>query len=80
MHRAEHMYRMAVTHTEIVIPTRLSFLALFGVIGVGGFLAQVLLTMGLQREAAGRATLAIYVGVSLPMIERLTFAQTWIPL
>ena len=56
---------MAVTHTEIVIPTRWDFLALFGVIGVGGFLAQVLLTMGLQREAAGRATLALYVGVSV---------------
>ncbi|VDB84597.1 unnamed protein product [Peniophora sp. CBMAI 1063] len=65
---------MAVTHTEIVIPTRWTFLALFGVIGIGGFLAQVLLTMGLQREAAGRATLAIYVGIIFALaLEKIFF-------
>ncbi|KZV77765.1 DUF6-domain-containing protein [Peniophora sp. CONT] len=65
---------MAVTHTEIVIPKRLDFLALFGVIGVGGFLAQVLLTMGLQREAAGRATLAVYVGIIFALaLEKIFF-------
>ena len=56
---------MIVTHEEIIIPLRWDFLGLFVVIGVGGFSAQTLFTMGLQREAAGRATLAMYVGVRL---------------
>ncbi|KZP24261.1 hypothetical protein FIBSPDRAFT_427198 [Athelia psychrophila] len=29
--------------------------------GVFGFIAQTLLTMGLQRETAGRGTLAVYI-------------------
>jgi drug/metabolite transporter (DMT)-like permease len=35
------------------------------VIGVFGFIAQTLLTLGLQREKAGRAGLAMYLQVSL---------------
>lgn len=35
-------------------------------IGIFGFMAQVLLTMGLQRETAGRGTMAVYVQVSVP--------------
>jgi predicted membrane channel-forming protein YqfA (hemolysin III family) len=36
-----------------------SFFALIVPIGIFGFIAQALLTLGLQREKAGRGTLAI---------------------
>jgi hypothetical protein len=32
-------------------------------IGIFGFFAQILLTMGLQRETAGRGTMAVYTQV-----------------
>ena len=59
---------MVITHQKLVFPSGIGSWGLFAVIGVGGFLAQTLFTMGLQREAAGRATLAIYVGVS-PLVR-----------
>jgi drug/metabolite transporter (DMT)-like permease len=54
---------MIIMRVPIVIPTRWDWLAMLLVIGIFGFIAQVFLTMGLQREAAGRAALAIYIGV-----------------
>ncbi|KZV77770.1 DUF6-domain-containing protein [Peniophora sp. CONT] len=68
---------MVVTHQQLLIPLRWDFWGLFAVIGVGGFLAQTLFTMGLQREAAGRATLAIYVGVIFAIaLEKICFNKT----
>ncbi|ORY80263.1 hypothetical protein BCR35DRAFT_304458 [Leucosporidium creatinivorum] len=51
-----------------------SFFALIIPIGVFGFCAQALLTLGLQREKAGRGTLAVYSNLLFAMIlERLVF-------
>ncbi|GAA6036017.1 hypothetical protein JCM8097_005217 [Rhodosporidiobolus ruineniae] len=50
------------------------FLMLIVPIGIFGFLAQALLTMGLQREKAGRGTLAVYSNLIFAMIlERVVF-------
>ncbi|VDC01248.1 unnamed protein product [Peniophora sp. CBMAI 1063] len=68
---------MVITHQQVLIPLRWDFWGLFVVIGVGGFLAQTLFTMGLQREAAGRATLAIYVGVVFAIaLEKICFGTS----
>lgn len=57
---------MAVTHTPVVVPHRWDFVFLLFGMGVFGFIAQTLLTMGLQRETAGRGTLAVYIQVCSP--------------
>ncbi|GAA5861437.1 hypothetical protein JCM1840_005369 [Sporobolomyces johnsonii] len=50
------------------------FFALLLPIGIFGFIAQTLLTMGLQREKAGRGTLAVYTNLIFAMIlERIIF-------
>ncbi|KAG8973688.1 hypothetical protein FRC05_008275 [Tulasnella sp. 425] len=52
------------------------FTRLMGVIAIGifGFTGQVLLTMGFQREFAGRATLALYLAIIFSLIsERIFF-------
>ncbi|BGP12383.1 hypothetical protein JCM10213_002012 [Rhodosporidiobolus nylandii] len=46
-------------------------------IGIFGFLAQTFLTMGLQREKAGRGTLAVYSNLIFAMtLEFLVFHKT----
>lgn len=68
---------MLVTKTHIVIPTRLDWVALFAVIGFFGFFAQILLTMGLQRETAGRGTMAIYTQIVFASaLEQIFFHTT----
>ncbi|KAG8935286.1 hypothetical protein FRC01_003037 [Tulasnella sp. 417] len=43
-------------------------------IGIFGFIGQVLLTMGFQKEAAGRGTLALYMAIVFSLIsERIFF-------
>ncbi|KIL58907.1 hypothetical protein M378DRAFT_15176 [Amanita muscaria Koide BX008] len=54
---------MIVTKTPFVIPSRLDWFAILLLIGVFGFVAQILLTMGFQRETAGRASLALYTQI-----------------
>ncbi|GAA5855149.1 hypothetical protein JCM8547_002399 [Rhodosporidiobolus lusitaniae] len=50
------------------------FFLLIAPIGVFGFIAQALLTMGLQREKAGRGTLAVYSNLIFAMaLEYLVF-------
>ena len=49
---------------EIVLPMRWDWVIMLLLIGLFGFCAQVLLTLGLQREAVGRGTMAVYVQVS----------------
>ncbi|KAL0565467.1 hypothetical protein V5O48_016556, partial [Marasmius crinis-equi] len=51
---------MIITRTAFIFPTKPLWGLLLLEIGVLGFTAQVLLTMGLQHEQAGRATMAIY--------------------
>lgn len=48
-------------------------------IGISGFLLQVLLTEGLQREKAGRATNLIVCIEPTPLIARLPNLSSSIP-
>ena len=54
------VYRMIITKTPFIIPSRLEWFGLLLMIGFVGFVSQILLTLGLQRESAGRASMAIY--------------------
>jgi len=68
---------MFVTHTPIVIPTQLDWLVMIIMIGSFGFISQVLLTMGFQRETAGRGSMAIYTQIIFATIlERVIFYTT----
>lgn len=59
-----------------VIPTRDAWITIL-LIGAFGFVAQALLTNGLQREAAGRGTLALYTSVVFAvMFEFIIFHTT----
>ncbi|CAA7267826.1 unnamed protein product [Cyclocybe aegerita] len=65
---------MIITKTEFIVPTRVEWLSLLLMIGFFGFFGQILLTMGLQRETAGRGTMAIYTLVVFATIfERVIF-------
>ncbi|KAJ8094644.1 hypothetical protein PM082_010650 [Marasmius tenuissimus] len=63
------------TRTPLTLPTQPLFALLLLEIGVLGFLAQVLLTTGLQHEQAGRATMAIYTQIVWASI----FEKLWFP-
>ncbi|KAJ7471884.1 hypothetical protein FB451DRAFT_1090009 [Mycena latifolia] len=68
---------MAIMQEPIVIPTRLAWLVLLTVIGILGFVAQILLTMGFQRETAGRASMALYTQIIFASaLERIFFHTT----
>ncbi|KAJ6602423.1 hypothetical protein DFH09DRAFT_1124828 [Mycena vulgaris] len=68
---------MAIIQEPMVIPTRLAWLGLLAVIGILGFGAQILLTMGFQRETAGRASMALYTQIIFASIlERIFFHTT----
>ncbi|KAH9895972.1 hypothetical protein C8Q73DRAFT_729352 [Cubamyces lactineus] len=65
---------MIIMRTPVVIPMRWDWLLMLLLIGIIGFIAQVLLTMGLQRETAGRGTMAVYVQIIFATIfERVFF-------
>jgi len=66
-----------ITRTPMVIPTERLYLSMLVLIGVFGFFAQILMTMGFQIEAAGRASMGIYSQVIFTMIlERVIFGTT----
>ncbi|KAJ7714093.1 DUF6-domain-containing protein [Mycena metata] len=68
---------MAILRQPIVIPTRPAWLGLLAVIGILGFGAQILLTMGFQRETAGRASMALYTQIIFAsVLERIFFHTT----
>ncbi|KAF7328954.1 Aldo-keto reductase [Mycena venus] len=68
---------MAILREPFVVPTRLAWLGLLAVIGILGFGAQVLLTMGFQRETAGRASMAMYTQIIFAsVLERIFFHTT----
>lgn len=52
-----------VIHDPPVFPMTLHFAALLLPIGICGFIAQALLTLGLQRETASRGSLAVYSNI-----------------
>ncbi|KAI0357143.1 DUF6-domain-containing protein [Trametes cingulata] len=65
---------MLVTRTAVVISKDTSTVAMLLAVSLCGFAAQMTMTTGLQRETAGRGTMAIYVQVIFAMIfERIFF-------
>ncbi|KXN91325.1 hypothetical protein AN958_01300 [Leucoagaricus sp. SymC.cos] len=65
---------MIVTKTPFIVPARLEWLGMLVMIGIFGFFAQILLTMGLARETASRGSMAIYTQIVFATIlERIFF-------
>ncbi|KAI0919827.1 hypothetical protein AcV5_001792 [Taiwanofungus camphoratus] len=70
-----------IVRSELVFPTRIVFLFMLLAIGFCGFGGQMLMTMGLQRETAGRGTMAIYVQIIFATVyDRIFFHSTPPPL
>ncbi|KAJ6510509.1 hypothetical protein C8R45DRAFT_964356 [Mycena sanguinolenta] len=67
---------MAILREPVVLPTRLLWLGLLAVIGILGFAAQILLTMGFQREKVGRASMALYTQIIFASILERIFFKT----
>jgi drug/metabolite transporter (DMT)-like permease len=65
---------MVILRQPFVFPTRLAWLGLLAVIGILGFGAQILLTMGFQRETAGRASMALYTQVWPQLVQFVPFS------
>ncbi|KAF8342493.1 integral membrane protein DUF6 [Amanita rubescens] len=66
-----------LTRTPVVVPTERLYLSMLVLIGVFGFFAQILMIIGFQIEAAGRASLGIYSKVIFTLIlERVVFGTT----
>jgi len=62
------------TRSPPVLPNRLSHWFLIFLLGVCGFIAQALVTMGLQRENAGRASVGTYTHLVFALLlERIVF-------
>ncbi|KAM6499707.1 drug/metabolite transporter superfamily [Amanita muscaria] len=68
---------MVITKTPFVVPSRLEWFSLLLVVGIFGFVSQVLLIMGLQREAAGRASMAVYTQIVFATIFQLIIFHTY---
>ncbi|KAF8883039.1 EamA-like transporter family-domain-containing protein [Infundibulicybe gibba] len=65
---------MIATKSPFIVPTRLDWLGLFILIGISGFAAQILFTMGMQRETASRGALAAYTQVIFAgILEQIFF-------
>ncbi|KAF8147806.1 hypothetical protein K438DRAFT_1867345 [Mycena galopus ATCC 62051] len=67
---------MAILREPFVVPTRMAWLGLLAVIGILGFAAQILLTMGFQREKVGRASMALYTQIIFASVLEPIFFQT----
>ncbi|KZT65695.1 DUF6-domain-containing protein [Daedalea quercina L-15889] len=64
---------MLVLRTPAVLPRRLEWVGMLLAIGLCGFSAQMLMTTGLQRETAGRGTMAIYVQIIFATVNDIVF-------
>ncbi|KAJ2913258.1 hypothetical protein MD484_g7144, partial [Candolleomyces efflorescens] len=72
---------MITAKTEFIVPAKPSWLAMLLMIGVFGFIAQYLLTLGLRYETAGRGTMAIYTQIVFATIlQRIVLHTTPPPL
>ncbi|TFK87116.1 drug/metabolite transporter [Polyporus arcularius HHB13444] len=72
---------MVVARTPVIIPDNLPCLLMILAVSACGFGAQMTMTTGLQRETAGRGTMAIYVQVIFALVfERVFFHTTPPPL
>ncbi|KAK2462408.1 hypothetical protein APHAL10511_005714 [Amanita phalloides] len=70
---------MIFMRIPVVIPSRLDWMALLLMFCIFGFVAQVFLTMGLQREAAGRASMGVYTKIVFATIFQRIFFHTTPP-
>ncbi|KAH6904971.1 DUF6-domain-containing protein [Coprinopsis sp. MPI-PUGE-AT-0042] len=65
---------MIVKKEPFILPGRPEWLAMFAMIGFFGFLAQIILTLGLQRETASRGSMGLYSQIIFAGIfERIFF-------
>jgi drug/metabolite transporter (DMT)-like permease len=64
---------MIILRIPIVLPQNFLFAVLILGIGIFGFITQLFLTMGLQRETASRGALGVYVQIIFAAI-----AERWI--
>jgi len=67
---------MIAKNIPFITPSRLDELAHLLLIGVFGLVGQCLLTMGIQREAAGRASMASYTQIVFATIFQRTLFHT----
>ncbi|KAH9036484.1 drug/metabolite transporter [Lactarius pseudohatsudake] len=67
---------MVLFKVPLVVPTRVLWLAMMFVVGILGLIGQALLTMGLQRETAGRSALAIYSSIVFAIMFEFIFSRT----
>ncbi|PFH46969.1 hypothetical protein AMATHDRAFT_7209 [Amanita thiersii Skay4041] len=68
---------MMATQTPFIVPTRITWLLMLLLIGTFGFCAQLFMTIGLQKEKAGRASMGVYTQVIFALIfERIVFGTT----
>ncbi|KAI9439322.1 hypothetical protein H4582DRAFT_1948460 [Lactarius indigo] len=70
------MLGMVLFKVPLVVPTRVLWLVMLFVVGILGMIGQALLTMGLQREAAGRGALAIYSSIVFAVMFEFIFSHT----
>ncbi|KAH9961745.1 hypothetical protein BC827DRAFT_1131223 [Russula dissimulans] len=67
--------------TPVILPGDILWLAVLFLIGILGFIAQILLVMGFQRETASRGALAVYTSIVFAVIfEFIVFHTTPPPL
>ncbi|TFK38438.1 hypothetical protein BDQ12DRAFT_683666 [Crucibulum laeve] len=72
---------MFITKTPFIMPTRIDWIGLLLLIGCLGFCGQVFMTLGFQRETAGRASMALYSQVIFAnILERIFFHTVPSPL
>ncbi|CAD6888323.1 unnamed protein product [Tilletia laevis] len=67
---------MLITGQQFVMPTDWRWGVLMLFIGLCGLVAQILAAMGLAREKAGRATVAVYLQAPISVFYQLILLQT----
>ncbi|CAE6425413.1 unnamed protein product [Rhizoctonia solani] len=62
------------THGQWVLPRQWTWIGMLVIVGLFGFCAQLLLTLGLRRETASRGSMVIYIQIVFSLIfERIAF-------
>ncbi|CAE6431732.1 unnamed protein product [Rhizoctonia solani] len=62
------------THGQWVMPHKWTWVGMLAIVGLFGFLAQLLLTLGFQRETASRGSMVLYIQVIFSLVfERIAF-------
>ncbi|CAE6442987.1 unnamed protein product [Rhizoctonia solani] len=62
------------THGQWVLPRQWTWIGMLILVGLFGFFAQLLLTLGLQRETASRGSVVLYIQIVFSLVfERIAF-------